>query len=458
MTWISLVCLLALSSVALARPYGGSGYGSSFVQPMPQITTMRLHRPHIQSFQPAPSGYGQPEVLPPTLPPPEIRQTGYGQGFISQPRTILPTSPVPVTPEPVLPVPTLPPTEADILCRGQLPETVIPIEQNRKFVVCLDDGKGVEQSCPRGLFYHEGSRRCERTLGPLPNACVSQPCLNGGQCLQTDSHYQCQCAPGFDGVNCELDARVCQTQQPCGSSPDVRCQSFRLGAALNYICIFQGGFAYGFNAQQIVSSPCSGIDGPQLLAISDKGFLMCDGERMSIESCPGGTIWDESNKACVWPDFSITTVSRPTLPDQTLIGSKSFLTSKSSYGYGDQTLLPPPPRMINSYGSTLPPPPPPRTIDSYGSSLPPPPPPRTIDSYGSSLPPPPPPRTVDSYGSSLPPPPPPRVNTYGSTLLPPPSPRVNTYGTLPPPPPRVNTYGTVLPPPPPPKVNLPSGY
>jgi hypothetical protein len=88
-------------------------------------------------------------------------------------------------------------------------------------------------------------------LGPLENPCTSQPCLNNGQCVQTDvSSYQCQCPPGFDGKHCELDAHVCQTQQPCGQSPDTKCQSFRVGAALEYICILQSGNAYGLNSQQ----------------------------------------------------------------------------------------------------------------------------------------------------------------------------------------------------------------
>ena len=87
-------------------------------------------------------------------------------------------------------------------------------------------------------------------LGPLENVCASQPCLNGGQCASDDTSYKCQCAPGFDGKNCELDARVCQTQQPCGQSPDARCQSFRLGAALQHICILQDGLAYGISTQQ----------------------------------------------------------------------------------------------------------------------------------------------------------------------------------------------------------------
>jgi hypothetical protein len=158
----------------------------------------------------------------------------------------------------------------DILCQGQQPETIIPVENGRKFIVCLDVGKGVEQECPRGLVYHQTSQRCERSmflfdlnfkkkrnvfflieLGPLENPCSLQPCLNGGQCVVTDvSSYQCQCAPGFDGETCELDARICQTQQPCGQSPDSKCQSFRLGAALQYICILQDGLAYGLSPQQ----------------------------------------------------------------------------------------------------------------------------------------------------------------------------------------------------------------
>jgi hypothetical protein len=188
-------------------------------------------------------------------------------------------------------------TEADSQCRGQRPETVIPLDNGRRFIVCLDDSKGHEQWCPKGLYYHPESRRCERKLGPLENPCTSQPCLNGGQCVQTDvSSFQCQCPSGFDGKTCELDARICQTQYPCGQSPDARCQSFRLGAALQYVCILQNGLAYGLNSQQVQPSPCQGVDGPRPLAISDKGFIMCDGESMFIESCPGGTIWDDLNK------------------------------------------------------------------------------------------------------------------------------------------------------------------
>jgi hypothetical protein len=193
-------------------------------------------------------------------------------------------------------------TEADTYCRDQRPETVIPLDEGRRFIVCLDNGKGVEQFCPKGLLYNQDLRRCERKISGDP--CAIQPCLNGGQCVRTDvSSFKCQCLAGFDGSTCESDARVCQTQQPCGPAPDTKCQSFRWGAALQYICILQDGRAYGLNAQQAQPNPCQGVDGPQPLAFTDKGFILCDGERMFIESCPGGTVWDDLNKACVWPDM-----------------------------------------------------------------------------------------------------------------------------------------------------------
>ena len=97
-------------------------------------------------------------------------------------------------------------------------------------------------------------------LGPLSNPCLSQPCLNGGQCVATDvTTFQCQCAAGFDGTHCELDAQICQTQQPCGQAIGTKCQSFRPNAALQFVCIHQNGLAYGLSAQQSNASPKASV-------------------------------------------------------------------------------------------------------------------------------------------------------------------------------------------------------
>jgi hypothetical protein len=294
-----------------------SAYGSSFsAQQLPQRQEMLVQADRNIAPQ---SSYGsqsygspQPKMAPSVRPVVSLQQQLFDQQQLLQQKIQEAVSL----------------SEADILCRGQRPETVIPIENGRRFVVCLDDSKGFQQGCPSGLYYHPDSRRCERKLGPLDNPCASQPCLFGGQCVQTDaSSYQCQCTAGYDGKNCELDSTACQTQQPCGQSPDTRCQSFRVGAALQYICILQNGYAYGLNAQQAQPNPCQGVDGTRPLAISDKGFIMCDGEQMFVESCPGGTVWDDYNKACVWPDM------------QGVVGLTlaSDQTQQQPQGYGQQS-------------------------------------------------------------------------------------------------------------------------
>jgi len=346
-----ICCLLALSSSA----FGRTTYGS-YSSPLTQSSNVGLVRDltsqqkpfltqiPVQSQVSLPTGYGQQNVdysqglTLPVQQPISRRlptQSFSDQSVLSERFSSLMSAPR------VIPSPqqllleqqqllqkkieeTKIPTEADILCRGQQAETIIPLDNGRRFVVCVDESKGYEQHCPKGLVYHQETRRCERKLGPLESPCASQPCLNGGQCTQTDvSSYQCQCPPGLDGKNCELDARVCQTQNPCGQAPDTKCQSFRIGAALQHICIFQNGLAYGLNSQQVQSNPCTGVDGPRPLTITDKGFIMCDGESMFVESCPGGTVWDDLNKACVWPDMQgVVGVGFGDQPQQTSYVSK----------------------------------------------------------------------------------------------------------------------------------------
>jgi hypothetical protein len=497
MAWISLVCLLALSSSAFGGPAYGGAYGTPSIKQIPKfLTSMRdqtIQRPFLPTIPIATQTYGQQQPLTTDWSSPLVQQqqdtliqqnlqgaygTSLGAPTLSQ--KTLPVQSYGQVSQGYGAVPFIPQfdqqqvqqvqilTPADLLCRGQKAETVIPLEDGRKFVVCLDESKGVEQQCPKGLYYHPTSQRCERKLGPLDNPCASQPCLNGGQCVPTDFSYQCQCAPGFDGKTCELDARVCQTQQPCGQGPDVKCQSFRWGAALQYICILQDGLAYGLSVTQAVPSPCQGVDGPHALVVSDKGFIMCDGERMFVESCPGGTIWDDLNKACVWPDMqsSVSELDQQQGYGQSSYGQQRTMITKPTYGgqwpvpqpeqikqiqsYGGQITVPQQLKQLQSYGSQWPVPQPeqlkriqshvgqikipqqleqPKLVQSYGSQWPVPQPDQSQlgQSYGSQWPVPPPeqikhvqshvgqmnipqqleqPKLVQSYGSQWPVPPP----------------------------------------------------
>jgi hypothetical protein len=417
MTLFSFVCcLLALSSSAFGGPTYGSyssgsltdtsklggmrdlknqpqltvqlptqtGYGSSMNDPSLGLTTSlsqdtRMPMPTSRVMS---SGYGSQQQVPRQLTFGQMDQNlgvpstyssfsvnlPQGRPFVSQQQLLLDQQQLlqqKVAESQVA-------TEADVRCRGQRSETVIPLDDGRRYIVCLEDGKGNEQQCPQGLHFHTDSLRCERKSGPLDNPCNSQPCLNGGQCVQTDfSSHECRCPAGFDGKTCELDARVCQTQQPCGQSPDTKCQSFRWGAALTHICIFQNGLAYGHNAQQVTPSPCHGVDGPKPLATSDKGFIMCDGEYMYVESCPGGTIWDDMTKACVWPDMqgTISYSEQPQLQRVQGYGQQQNRNLNTQSTYGSQLPVPRPvvqPQqdqrlMSSSYGSQAP-------VQQYGST------------------------------------------------------------------------------------------
>jgi len=43
------------------------------------------------------------------------------------------------------------------------------------------------------------------------NECISYPCQNGGQCRGQVGTYECRCAPGFMGRNCEINVNDCES-------------------------------------------------------------------------------------------------------------------------------------------------------------------------------------------------------------------------------------------------------
>uniref|UniRef100_A0A8C6L8Y8 Sushi, nidogen and EGF like domains 1 n=1 Tax=Nothobranchius furzeri TaxID=105023 RepID=A0A8C6L8Y8_NOTFU len=79
------------------------------------------------------------------------------------------------------------------------------------------------------------------------NECLSQPCLNGGSCLNKIGSYQCLCQDGFSGNRCQIE------QDGCESSPCLNGGVCR-GHRQNYVCMCKDGF-FGERCQML-EDPC----------------------------------------------------------------------------------------------------------------------------------------------------------------------------------------------------------
>lgn len=48
------------------------------------------------------------------------------------------------------------------------------------------------------------------------NRCWSNPCRNGAICHDKINGYDCECKPGYTGLNCEVDIDECASN-PCAN-------------------------------------------------------------------------------------------------------------------------------------------------------------------------------------------------------------------------------------------------
>lgn len=67
------------------------------------------------------------------------------------------------------------------------------------------------------------------------NECISNPCQNGGQCRDQVGTYECRCAPGFLGRNCEIDVDDCESAV-CPSN------SICVDGVASYTCHCKSGY------------------------------------------------------------------------------------------------------------------------------------------------------------------------------------------------------------------------
>ncbi len=72
---------------------------------------------------------------------------------------------------------------------------------------------------PHYFYIYFGSSFTSYLFSQFPDLdeCIDQltnPCMNGGQCVDEDFTFSCNCAPGFEGTRCENDIDECASN-PC---------------------------------------------------------------------------------------------------------------------------------------------------------------------------------------------------------------------------------------------------
>ncbi|KAG7230612.1 hypothetical protein INR49_025329, partial [Caranx melampygus] len=87
---------------------------------------------------------------------------------------------------------------------------------------CHDYAGGFTCTCRPGFQGHRYSCDCSHTAftgkhceTPLP-PCLSEPCFNSAICKDIQGNYTCECWPGFEGHQCEIDITECSSS-PAGT-------------------------------------------------------------------------------------------------------------------------------------------------------------------------------------------------------------------------------------------------
>lgn len=109
---------------------------------------------------------------------------------------------------------------------------------------CVDKVNAYQCICPSGFT---GSN-CETNI----DDCHGNPCLNGGTCIDLVNHYRCQCVPGFVGTLCDKKVDYCLAK-PCANGG--KC----VNLVNDYRCTCRPGFTgkdCSIDVDECASNPC----------------------------------------------------------------------------------------------------------------------------------------------------------------------------------------------------------
>ncbi|XP_078616505.1 sushi, von Willebrand factor type A, EGF and pentraxin domain-containing protein 1-like isoform X5 [Branchiostoma floridae x Branchiostoma japonicum] len=155
---------------------------------------------------------------------------------------------------------------------------------------CTDDSGNVRawpdfRAAAEGLEVRQGSAFCAGKPSLDVNECASNPCMNGGSCVDHINTFTCLCAPGYSGINCQTDINKCgPNNAPC----DHRCHERGSG----YKCKCKKGFELYNEVHCIDENECVTRNGG-----CDHNCINTPGSRVC--SCYPGYVLGADQKSCV---------------------------------------------------------------------------------------------------------------------------------------------------------------
>ncbi|CAH1240004.1 SVEP1 [Branchiostoma lanceolatum] len=156
---------------------------------------------------------------------------------------------------------------------------------------CTDDSGNVRawpdfRAAAEGLEVRQGSAFCagKPSLAGV-NECASNPCMNGGSCVDHINTFTCLCTPGYSGINCQIELNKCgPNNAPC----DHNCHNRDSG----YMCSCNKGFSLFNDIHCIDENECATRNGGcDHNCINTPGSHLC--------SCYPGYVLGADQKSCV---------------------------------------------------------------------------------------------------------------------------------------------------------------
>lgn len=187
----------------------------------------------------------------------------------------------------------------DVCVNAQPGDLIAHPTDASQFIICYGFGEFTVMDCPEMLVYNAHLRRCDVNT-ELPMLCKSNPCLNGGRCVEVSSiQFKCECSAGFGGQLCDkLD--TCATR-PCGA--DGVCIPFVLGSPVAHVCLCNGGRAIGPSCQRTEPNPCLQTSSNLRLlpvALNPSVFAHCEGSRPHFKFCTPPLVFSAAKQECEW--------------------------------------------------------------------------------------------------------------------------------------------------------------